>query len=137
MYQSRIGQQRARIVSSYRRLHEKATGRETVEIEFVDDLIRGFIVAGFAAGFAVHQSIVADADVHSGLAETAEFLTFARALGLLTLRAAVFSGSGSSAHAPTLTCSSRCGKMTFVMGSLWENLSRSFSRQHPFFLCGL
>jgi hypothetical protein len=85
MYQSRIGQQRARIVSSYWRLHEKATGRETVEIEFVDDLIRGFIVAGFAAGFAVHQSIVADADVHSGLAETAEFLTFARAFGLLTL----------------------------------------------------
>jgi hypothetical protein len=137
MYQSRIGQQRARIVSSYWRLHEKATGRETVEIEFVDDLIRGFIVAGFAAGFAVHQSIVADADVHSGLAETAEFLTFARAFGLLTLRAAVFSGSGSSAHVPTLTCYSRCGKMTFVMGLLRENLSQSFSRQHPFFLRGL
>lgn len=53
-------------------------------------LFGGFVVAGVAAWLAVHQSVLADADVELRLAEAAEPFAFALSLGALTLRAAVF-----------------------------------------------
>ena len=124
MYQSRIGQQRARIVSSYWRLHEKATGRETVEIEFVDDLIRGFIVAGFAAGFAIHQAVGTNTDVDYGLAEAAELFAFAGAFCTFALHASILRGTGSGAHAARLARAERQENVTEVMKVTLSLLAR-------------
>src|SRR5579864_7761937 len=59
---------------------------------------RSFVVAGRAAGFTVHQSIGADADVDHRLTEATEFLAFAVSLRLLALCATVFSRSGCGTH---------------------------------------
>jgi hypothetical protein len=61
-------------------------------------LAGGFIVAGGAAGFAIHQAVVADADVDGRLAEAAEFVALATGFGHLALGAFEFGGAGSSGH---------------------------------------
>ena len=40
-------------------------------------LIRGFVIAGRAAWFAVHQPVLANSDVERRLAETTELVAFA------------------------------------------------------------
>ncbi|HEY6183777.1 MAG TPA: hypothetical protein VIW67_16130, partial [Terriglobales bacterium] len=49
-----------------------------------------FVVAGFAAGWAVHQAVGADAYVNLRLAHAAILLTEALVFGHFTLHAAVF-----------------------------------------------
>jgi hypothetical protein len=61
------------------------------------------MVAGSAAGIAVHEAIVAKPDVHGGLAKAAELLALAGTLGHLALRAAVFGSSGSGGHNGNVT----------------------------------
>ena len=61
-------------------------------------LVGGFVVAGRAAGFAIHQAVLANANVNHGLTEAAKLFALTRALGLLALRAMVFRGTGSGAH---------------------------------------
>ncbi len=61
-------------------------------------LIGRFVIAGGAAGFAVHEAVGADADVAAGLAEAAEFLTVALAFRSFALEAAEFGGAGCSGH---------------------------------------
>lgn len=61
-------------------------------------LVRGFVVAGFAAVLAIHEPVGANADVHHSLAKAAEFFTFTGGLRLLALRAADLFGTGSGTH---------------------------------------
>ena len=65
-------------------------------------LVPGLIVAGGAARFAVHQAVGAKTDVEDRLTQKAELLALAAALGLFTLRAANFRGTGSGAHGATI-----------------------------------
>jgi hypothetical protein len=71
-------------------------------------LIRGFVVAGFAAGLAVHQPVGADANVDRCLAEAAEFFALAAVLRFLTLRATILGGAGSGRHEARLALGIQC-----------------------------
>jgi hypothetical protein len=77
-------------------------------------LVGSFIVAGGAAGFAVHEAVVANAGVNHRLAEAAKFLTLARSFRHFTLGAFVAGGTGSGAHAINLARGQSGGKMTLV-----------------------
>jgi hypothetical protein len=80
-----------------------ATANATIsKIAGETSILRSFVVAGFATRFAIHQTISADANIDHGLAQTTEFLTFAVVLGLLTLRASIAGGAGSSTHGTNL-----------------------------------
>ena len=61
-------------------------------------LVRSFVIAGGAAGFAVHQAVVANPNVERGLAEAAIFVALTLGFGHFTLRAAIFSLAGSGGH---------------------------------------
>jgi hypothetical protein len=66
-------------------------------------LVGSFVVAGLAAGLAVHEAVVANANVNQRLAEAAEFFALARVFRLLALRATVFGGAGSGTHVHNLS----------------------------------
>jgi len=85
------------------------------------NLIGHFVVAGAAARFAVHQAILAKANINDGLAEDAVFLALALMLGLLALRAADFAGTGSGAHKTNLPAALAVQKMTLVITFAPEN----------------
>jgi ABC-type spermidine/putrescine transport system permease subunit II len=70
---------------------------------FLAALLRSFIVAGAAAGFAVHEAILANADIELRLAEAAELFALALRLRALTLRATVIGVAGSSGHRNNVT----------------------------------
>ena len=78
-------------------------------------LVGGLVLAGRTAGFAVHQTVVAKANIDDGLAKAAEFFTLARGFGLFALRAFVSGGTGSGAHEAMLACRTRLRKMTLVI----------------------
>jgi hypothetical protein len=61
-------------------------------------LIGGFVVAGVATGFAVHEAVFADANVELRLAETAEFLALALIFVFFALPAAVSRVACSGGH---------------------------------------
>ena len=87
-----------------------------VPTESAPDLIRrSLIAAGLTASIAVHQAILAHANVHHGLAETAEFLAIARSFGLIALRTAISGGAGSGAHMSNVACIGCPSKMTLVI----------------------
>jgi|SRR5580692_3438988 hypothetical protein len=58
-----------------------------------------FVLAGGAAGFAVHEAVVANADIDHRLAEAAKFFALAGTFRLFALRTFVSGGTGSGAHA--------------------------------------
>lgn len=62
------------------------------------ELVGGFVIAGLPARFAVHEAIVADADIELGLAEAAELIALALVFRHFALRAAVFAVGGSGGH---------------------------------------
>jgi hypothetical protein len=78
-------------------------------------LVGGLVVAGRAAGFAIHKSVIAQTDVDYRLAEAAEFFAFTRTLWLLALCAFVFGGTGSGAHENTVARTRDAAKMTLVI----------------------
>jgi hypothetical protein len=88
-----------------------------------DGSIRGLVVAGAAAGFAVHQAVGADTDIEDSLAQTAVFITLAAALRLFTLRAANFRGIGSGAHGVTIRAAATRENVTLVIGEIEEKTS--------------
>jgi hypothetical protein len=57
--------------------------------------VRGPIVAGGAAGFAVHQAVLAEADFKHGLAEAAVLIALALVFRHFTLSTTVFGAAGS------------------------------------------
>ena len=69
------------------------------------DFVGSLVVAGFTAGFAVHEAVVAHANVIDCLAQAAVLLALALGLKLLALRTTKFSAdsathgnNSSSAH---------------------------------------
>jgi hypothetical protein len=64
--------------------------------------IRGFVVAGGAAGYAVHEAVFADADIELRLAQDAELVALALIFHHLALAAAKFDVSGSGGHGTNL-----------------------------------
>ena len=70
---------------------------------FCRNLIGHFVVAGAAAGFAVHQAVGTDTNIDDRLTETAILLTLTLRFRLFTLRAAILRGTGRSAHAVECT----------------------------------
>lgn len=76
----------------------------------------GLVVAGFAARFAIHKAVSANADVDDGLAEATEFFALARAFRLFALCASVFGRAGSGAHKVNVARAGRTRNMTMVTG---------------------
>jgi hypothetical protein len=60
-------------------------------------LIRNSVIAGFAAGHAIVETVVAQADFQFRIAEAAISLALAMVFGHLALQTAVF-GLGSGGH---------------------------------------
>lgn len=81
-------------------------------------LVGSFVIAGGAAGFAVHQPVFADADVVGCLAEAAELIALATTFGHFTLGAQEFCRTGSGGHTNKVAGSCRPGKRT--VGNLRE-----------------
>ena len=79
-------------------------------------LVGRFVVAGGAAGFAVHQAVGANACVDDGLAKATELFTLAVSFRLFALRAAVFGRTGSCGHEVTVARREKGGNVTLVMG---------------------
>jgi hypothetical protein len=73
-------------------------------------LVGGFIIAGFAAGIAVHETVVANADVERGLAKAAIFVALALRFGHFALSATVFGLAGSGGHSNNANAEGRNGE---------------------------
>lgn len=76
---------------------------------------RGFVIAGGAARFAVHQTIVAEANVYDRLAQYAVLLADAGTFRLFALGAMKLGSTGSGAHQVILAPGAIAPKMTFVL----------------------
>jgi len=61
--------------------------------------VADFVIAGFAAGFAVVEAILAKTNANLGLAKAAIAFTFTAVLHHLTLHAAVFGLAGNTHNA--------------------------------------
>ena len=70
--------------------------------------------AGVAAGFAVHEAVLANANFEHGLAKAAVLLALALALGHFALCAAVFAWAGSGGHINNVTPDSGVGNVPLV-----------------------
>lgn len=79
-------------------------------------LVGRLVIAGGAAGLAVHQSVGADADVECGLAEDAEFIAFTGVFRLLALCTFDLGRTGSVAHAQNVAQEAGSWNVTEVMG---------------------
>jgi hypothetical protein len=80
----------------------------------VEPLFRGFVVASFAAGFAVHESVLADADVELRLAEATELIALALRLRHFALAAAALAVGGSGGHRNNLALGGGMGNVPLV-----------------------
>ncbi len=61
-------------------------------------LIRSFVIAGGTAGLAVHQPVLADANIECCLAETTKFVALATVFRHLALCATEFDAAASGGH---------------------------------------
>lgn len=88
--------------------------------------IGSFVIAGEAAWFAVHQTILADADFVGGLAQAAEFVALATAFRHFALDATEFCVAHSGRHVSTLAPSGVAGNVPLVTAAEWliENPAR-------------
>jgi hypothetical protein len=77
-------------------------------------LVGSLVVAGVAAGLAVHESVFADADVELRLTEDAEFVAVALVFRHFTLAAAEFGGSGSVGHISNVALGRGIGNVPLV-----------------------
>ena len=92
-------------------------------------LVRGFVVAGLAAGFAVQQAVSAKTNLDHGLAEAAEFFALARTFELFALRTVILGGAGSGAHTSNVARVGRPQEMTLVMPSVLERAHATATRR--------
>ena len=76
--------------------------------------VGGFVVAGAAAGFAVHEAVFADADVELRLAEDAELIAVAVIFRHFALAATKFGVAGSGGHRSNLALSGETGNVPLV-----------------------
>ena len=77
-------------------------------------LAGGFVIAGGAAGFAVHEAVPADADLENGLAEATVFVALALVFRHFALGATVFGGTGSGGHRSNVALNSGAGNVPLV-----------------------
>ncbi len=73
-------------------------------------LIRGLVIAGGAAGFAVHEAVLTNADFEYGLAETTVLIALALVFGHFALGAAVFGVGGPGGHDSNVSAWRRAGE---------------------------
>ncbi len=76
--------------------------------------VGGLVVAGGAAGFAVHEAVFTDADVELRTAEAAELIALAGVFRLLALGAAEFGLAGCRGHTSNLALSGAIENMPLV-----------------------
>jgi len=88
--------------------------RDRLEIKEQGKLVRGFVVAGRAAGFAVHEAVGADADVELRLAEDAELVALALIFRHFALAAAEFGVAGSRGHENNVALGCGMGNVPLV-----------------------
>jgi hypothetical protein len=79
-------------------------------------LVGSFVVAGDAAGFAVHEAVLADADFEDGLAETAVLVALALVFRHLALGATGLGVAGSCGHENNVALSGGMGNVPLVTG---------------------
>jgi hypothetical protein len=77
-------------------------------------LVGGFVVAGVAAGLAIHEAVFADADVELRTAEDAELITLAMVFRHLALAATKFGGAGSVGHSNNVARGGGVGNVPLV-----------------------
>lgn len=77
-------------------------------------LIGGFVVAGVAAGFAVHEAVPANADVELRLTKAAELLALALSFGHFALAATVLGVAGSCGHSSNVAPGAAGGNIPVV-----------------------
>jgi hypothetical protein len=73
-------------------------------------LVGSFVIAGAAAGFAIHEAVLADADIELGLAQAAELIALALRLRHFALAATLFTAGSSGGHRNKVTRSCRVGE---------------------------
>ena len=79
------------------------------------------MVAGVAAGFAVHEAVLANADVQLRLAEAAELVALALSLGHFALSAAVLGRAGSGRHSINVALSIAFGNVPLVTNKTFSH----------------
>ena len=77
-------------------------------------LARGLVIAGGAAGFAVHEAVLADADFEYGLAEAAVLVALALVLDHFALGTTAFGGTGSRGHRNNVALPGGAGNVPLV-----------------------
>ena len=97
-------------------------------------LVRSLVIAGVAAGFAVHESVLTHADIELRLTEAAEFVALALSFGSFALRARVFAGAGSGRHISNVTPSQKMGNVPLVTDGL---AAESYPRLKPLLIGGI
>jgi hypothetical protein len=86
-------------------------------------LVGDFIVAGIAAGLAVKEAVLAEADLHLRLAEAAVALALAAVFGHFALHAAVLVfGCAGGGHGGKFSSGAAAGKVPLVTG--WQRRSK-------------
>ena len=82
-------------------------------------LAGGFVVAGFAARFAVHEAVLANAHFEYGLAKAAVFIALALGFRHFALSATVFGLAGSGGHNSNVAPGDGMGNVPLVTS--WIN----------------
>jgi hypothetical protein len=77
-------------------------------------LIRGFVVAGGAAGLAVHETVLTNADFEYGLAQATVLVALALGFRHFALCAVVFGWAGSGGHTRNITLAGGGGHVPLV-----------------------
>ena len=78
------------------------------------DLVGSFVVAGGAAGFAVHEAVFADADIELRLTENTELVAFALIFRHFALAAAQLGGAGLGGHRSNVALGCGVGNVPLV-----------------------
>jgi hypothetical protein len=78
------------------------------------ELAGGFVVAGGAAGFAVHEAIFADADIELRLAQDAELVALALIFHHFALAATKFGVTRSHGHESNVALGRGVGNVPLV-----------------------
>jgi hypothetical protein len=109
---------------------------ETVELrELRGRLTRGLVIAGGAAGFAVHQAVLANADFEHGLAKAAVLLALALVFGHFALCATVFGVAGSGGHISNVTLGDEMENVPLVTWGIWSAVHNLYCAHTSFTDC--
>jgi hypothetical protein len=76
--------------------------------------VGSLVVTGAAARLAVHEAVLAEADLEYGLAEAAVLIALALVFRHLALGATVFAGAGSGGHRSNLALRGEMGNVPLV-----------------------